>query len=88
MNKDKTKTPYKLASDVAEIIKRLRIMPHGVNKISPFEPHMGRKLKTPLSNVATKRSSKNFNWESAKHSYLDRKNLTKPPLPAEIMLDL
>ena len=38
---DRSNTPYKLASDVAEIIKTLRITPHSLTKISPFEAHMG-----------------------------------------------
>ena len=88
MKIDKTKTPYKFASDVAEIIETLRITPHGVTKYSPFEAHMGRKPKTSLSNVATSSSPNNLNWESAKDACLDGKNLTKPPLPAEIMHDL
>ena len=37
MRIDQTHSPYKLASDVAEIIKTLRITPHGVTKVSPFE---------------------------------------------------
>ena len=49
---------------------------------------MGRKPKTPLSNVATNSSTNNQNWESAKHACLDKKKLTKPPLPAKIMHDL
>ena len=53
MRIDPANTPYKLASDVAEIIKTLRITPHGVTKISPFEAHMRRKSNTPLSNLAT-----------------------------------
>ena len=84
----KTNTPYRLASDVAEIMKTLRITSHGVTQISPFEAHMGRKPNTPLSNIATNSTPNNLNWENAKHACLDRKNLTKPPLPAEIMLDL
>ena len=46
---------------------------------------MGRKPNTPLSNIATNTTPNNLNWENAKHACLDRKNLTKPPLPAEIM---
>ena len=88
MRIDKTNTPYKLTSDKAEIIKTLRITPPSVTKSSPFEAHMGRKLNTPLSNVATSSSPNNLIWESAKHVCLDRNNLTKPPLPAEIMHDL
>ena len=49
---------------------------------------MGRTPNTPLSNVATSSSPNNLNWESAKHACLDRKNITKPPLPAEVMHDL
>ena len=82
---DKTITPYRLASDVAEIIKTLQITPHGVTKISLFEEHMDRKPNTSLSNVVTSSSPNNLSWENAKHACLDRKNLTKPPLPAEIM---
>ena len=84
MKIDKTNTPYKLASDVAEIIKTLMITPHSVTKVSPFEAHMGRKPNTPLSNVATSSSPNNLIWESAKHACLDRKNLTKPALPRSI----
>ena len=88
MRIDKTNTPYKLASNVAESIKTLRITPHSVTTISPLEAHMGRKPNTPLSNVATSSSPDNLNWESAKHASLDRKNLTKPPLPADVRHDL
>ena len=49
---------------------------------------MGRKPNTPLSNLATNSSPNNLNWENAKHACLDRKNLTKPPLPAQVMHDL
>ena len=88
MKIDQSNTPYKLASGVAEIMKTLRITPHGVTKISPFEANMGGKPNTPLSNIATNSSPKNLNWESAKHACLYRKNLTKPPLPTEVMHDL
>ena len=82
MKIDQSITPYKLPSDVAEIIKTLRITPHGVTKVSSFEAHLGRKPKTPLSNITANSSPNNLNWESAKHACLDRKNITKPPLPA------
>ena len=57
MKSDQTKTPYKLASDVAEIKKTLRITPHGVTKISP----LGRKPNTSLSNITTYSSPDNLN---------------------------
>ena len=49
---------------------------------------MGRKSNTPISNIATNSSPNNLKWESAKHACLDRKNLTKPTLSAEVMHDL
>ena len=86
MKVDPTTKPYKLAS--SKILKILGIKPHGVTKVSSFEAHMDRKPNTSLSNLATTSSPNNFNWESAIHACLDRKNLTKPPLPDEIMHDL
>ena len=88
MRIDKTNIAYKLASDVAEIIKTLRITPHSVTKISPFEAHMGRTPNTTLSNLGTNSSPENLNMKNAKLACLDRKNLTKPPLPAEVLHDL
>ena len=81
-------TPIKIASSVAEIIKTLRITPQGVTKITPFEAYMGRKANTSLSIKTTKSLPYNLNWENTKHACLDRKNLTHPPIPAEIMHDL
>ena len=49
---------------------------------------MGRTPNTPLSNLANNSSPNNLNWENAKHACLDRKNLTKSPVPAEVMYDL
>ena len=88
MKIDKIKTPYKLASDMANTFKTLRITPHGVTKLSPFESHMDRKPNSSLSNVAASSSPNNLSRESAKHACLDRKNLKKPTLPADIMHDL
>ena len=85
MRTDPANTPYKLASDVPEITKTLRITPHGITKISPFEAHMGRKPITPLYNLTTTSSPTNLSWEKAKHANLYRKNLTKVPLRAKIM---
>ena len=70
MRIDKTNTPYRLASDVAETIRKLRITPHGITKIVPFEAHLGRKPNTLLSNVATISSPNNLSWENAKHAYV------------------
>ena len=88
MRIDPSSTPFKISSSVAEIIKTLRITPHGMTKITPFEAHMGRKSNTPISNITTNSLLNNLNWENAKHACLDRKHLTHPPIPAEIMHDL
>ena len=61
MRIDPANTPYKLASDVAETIKTLRITPHGVIKISHFEIHMGRKPINTLSNMAATSSPTTLN---------------------------
>ena len=81
MKIDQTNTPYKLAPDVAEIIKTLRITPHSVTKTSPFEAHMDREPNTPLSNVATSSPPNNLNWERAKYAYLDRKTFQSRHYP-------
>ena len=83
MKIDPTKSPFKIASSVAVMIKTLQVTPHKVTKIPPFEAHMGRKAKTPLSNITTKKTTNNLNWDNAKHACLDRKNLTHPPILAE-----
>ena len=85
MKIDKRNKLYKLASDVAELIKTLRITPNATTKITPFEAHFGRKPNTPLSNIATSPKSSNLSWENIKLACLDQKLLTKPALTAEAM---
>ena len=81
----KSNQPYKLASDVAELIKTLRITPNASTKVTPFEAHYGRKANTPLSNLSTSPKSSNISWENTKLSCLDEKVLSKPALSAETM---
>ena len=83
MKIDKNNTPYKLASDVAELIKTLRITPHATTKITPFEAHYGRKPNTPLTNICTTPKISSLSWENTKLSCLDEKMLTKPALTPE-----
>ena len=83
MKIDKNNTPYKLASDVAELIKTLRITPHATTKITPFEAHYGRKPNTPLTNICTTPKISNLSWENTKLSCLDEKILTKSALTPE-----
>ena len=85
MKNDKSNQPYNLASDVAELIKTLRITPNASTKVTPFEAHYGRKTNTPLSNLSTSPKSSNLSWENTKLSCLDEKVLTKPALSAETM---
>ena len=60
-------SPFKLASDVAEITKTLRKTPHKTTtKISPIHAQMGRKPNIPLSNTATTSSLNNLNWKKRK----------------------
>ena len=79
--------PYKLASDVAELIKTLRITPNATTKITPFEAHFGRKPNTPLINIATSPKLSKLSWENTKIAFLDQQVLTKPALTAEAMLN-
>ena len=85
MKKDNRNVPYKLASDVAELIKTLRITPNATTKITPFEAQFGRKPNTPLSNMATSPKSSKLSFENTKIACLDQKILTKPALTAEAM---
>ena len=87
MKIDKNNKPYKLASDVAELIKTLRITPNATTKINPFEAHFGRRPNTPLTNISTSPKLSNLSWENTKLSCLDEKVLTKPALSAEAMWD-
>ena len=70
-------------SDVAELIKTLRITPHATTKITPFEAHYGRKPNTPLSNICTTPKISNLSWENTNFLCLDEKILTKPALTPE-----
>ena len=57
----KNYTPLQLASDVAEIIRTLRITSHRITKIKPFEAHMCRQANTPISNIATSSAPNKLN---------------------------
>ena len=85
MKIDNRNVPYKFASDVAELIKTLRITPNATTKLTPFEAQFGRKPNTPLSNMATSPKSSKLSWENTKIACLDQKLLTKPALTAEAM---
>ena len=84
-NSNNSNKPYKLDSDVAELIKTLGITPNATTKIWPFGANFGRKPKTPLNNAGTIPKSSNLSWENTKFTCLDQKLSAKPALPAETM---
>ena len=54
---DPNTTPYKLTSEIAELIKTLNLTPHAGTKLSHFEMHLGLKsqhigfaIRIPLRN--------------------------------------
>ena len=69
--------PYKLASDVAKLIKTLRITPNATTKITTFEAQYGKKAITTLSNLSTSPKSSNLSRKNTKLSCLDKKILSK-----------
>ena len=85
MKIDKPNKPYKLASDVAELIKTLRITPNANKETTPFDAHFGRKASTPLSNLSTSPKLSNLSCKNTKLPCLDEKVLSKPALTAEAM---
>ena len=64
MKIDKTNKPFKLASDVAELIRTLRITPNATTKAIPSQTCFGRKVNTPLSNLSTSPKLSNLSWEN------------------------
>ena len=72
MRIDKTNTPYKLASDLAEITKTLRITPHGITKLNVLRH---TREENSIVHFRKNSSSNNLNWEKAKDACLDCKIL-------------
>ena len=64
MKIDKNNKPYKLASDVAELIRTLRITPNATTKKTPFEAQFARQPNTPLTNISTYPKLSNLSWEN------------------------
>ena len=87
MKIDKNNKPYKLASNVAELIKALRITPNATTKVTPSEAHFRRQPNTSLTNFSQSRKLSNLSWENNKLSCLDEKVDTKPALTAEAMCE-
>ena len=85
MKIDKTNKPFKLASNVAELNKTLRITPNSTTKVTPVEAHFSRKPNRPLTNISTSPKLSNLSSENTKLSNLDEKVLTKPSLTPEAM---
>ena len=83
MKIDTNNKSYKLASDVAELIKKLRITPHATTKTTPFDAHYWLKPNTPLGYICTLSKISNLSWENTKLLCLDEKILTKSALKPE-----
>ena len=62
MKIDLEKKTYKHASDVAELIKTLRVTPHATRKVTPFEEHYGREPNTTLNIICTTPKYSNLSW--------------------------
>ena len=62
---------FNLAHSIHEIIQQLRISKHKTFKNTSFETHFGRRCNTPTSNITTKSSNKNLNYNKIIKCYLD-----------------
>ena len=87
MRIDPAKTPYKLASDVARILKTLRITPHGVTKITKtkttqLERDIGQGGKPLRSLVARTTTNEEENSKQQKEAEEDTPEEDKPDKPS------
>ena len=69
-----------LGDKIAYIIENIKLIPNTTTRITPFEAHFGRPPNTQLTNILTKPSSKNLNYEIIKSFYLDKKKLKRAML--------
>ena len=69
-------SPFKLAPDIAEIRKALRITPSLKSQLSRTTWDVGQ--NTPLSNIVTTSSPNILSWENAEDACLDWKSLMYP----------
>ena len=74
-----------LSSRLANIIENIRLIPNRTTKTTPFEAHFGRKPNTELSNILSKPSPKNLNYNKLKLRCLDKKLLRHNVLTPEEM---
>ena len=74
-----------IAERISEKIESIRLIPHSVTKIPPFEAHFGRPKNTELSNLLTNPNSNNLSYNNIKSFYLYKQLLQNPTLtPAAI----
>ena len=62
---------FNLAHSIHAIIQRLRISKRKTIENTPFEAHFGRRCNTPTSNITTKSSNKNLNFNKIIKCYFD-----------------
>ena len=74
-----------LSSRLANIIENIRLIPNRTTKTTSFEAHFGRKPNTELSNILSKPSPKNLNYNNLKLRCLDKKLLRHNVLTPEEM---
>ena len=61
---------FNLEHSLYAIIQRVRISKQKKIDITPFEAHLGRKSKRPISNITTKPNNKNLNYNKIIKHYL------------------
>ena len=69
----KESSSFTIKAALKSIIYQLRICKHKTTKVSPFEPHFGRKANTSLSNISTQPKSSDLSYEKILNHYLDEK---------------
>ena len=69
-----------LGDKLAHIIENIKLIPNTTTRITPFEAHFGRLPNTQLTNILTKRNSKNLNYGKIKSFYLEKKKLKRAML--------
>ena len=60
---NKERNWFTIIAALKSVTYQLRICKHKTTKLSPFEPHFGRKANTPLSSLSAKPHSSDLSYE-------------------------
>ena len=71
MKLDSRNNTFTIKEAIKSIVYQLRICRQKTNNATRFQAHIGRKPKTPLSNISTIPKSSNLSYESILHHYLN-----------------